>query len=66
MDDSIKLLDIHQAAAQFGVSVSCLYTWVSQKKIPYLKLGRCVRFDVRDLDKWLKGRKIAPNDVWAK
>lgn len=61
-----QLLDINEAAARIGLSVSCLYTWVSQKRIPYLKLGRCVRFDSRDIDKWLNSQRVEPDDAWAK
>lgn len=25
---------------------------------PFLKLGKCVRYDVRDLETWLESRKI--------
>ena len=25
---------------------------------PYLKIGRAVRYDVRDLDRWLESRRV--------
>lgn len=28
------------------------------KKFPYLKVGKLVKFDFREIDKWLKDRQI--------
>ena len=27
---------------------------------PFLKLGRCIKYDTRDLDQWLAARRIDP------
>jgi excisionase family DNA binding protein len=32
-----------QAAEELGVTVSMLRAWIYRRKIPYLKIGRCVR-----------------------
>lgn len=66
MNPEIHLLDINQAANYLDISVSCLYTWVSQKKVPYIKIGRCVRFDSGDLQGWLKDCTVTPDKAWLR
>lgn len=45
----IALLTLRQAAAYMGLSVHTLRQWVSQRRIPFVKLGRAVRFNPADL-----------------
>ncbi len=33
--------------------------WTSQGKIPFLKFGRSVRFDIKKIDKWIKEREVS-------
>jgi excisionase family DNA binding protein len=49
-----RLLDINEAADYLNLSTSTLYSWVSQRRIPHLKLGGRVRFDRKTLDRWIK------------
>ncbi len=53
-----KLIGITEMAEYLGIRVSTLYSWVSQKRIPYIKLGRLVRFDLRKIDKWLEDKAV--------
>lgn len=52
------MMDIHELAEKLGMSVSGLYTWVNQNKIPFVKVGRLVRFDSEDIDEWLDEKKV--------
>lgn len=47
------LLDIDGAAEHLAVSSRFMRTLVAERRVPYLKVGKFIRFDVRDLDKWL-------------
>lgn len=48
------LLDINEVSALTGVSVGTLYHWVSQKRVPFVRLSaRCLRFRRSDLDAWI-------------
>ena len=51
---SPRLFDIHEAARYTGVSVTTLYKWVSQRKIPHIKMGSLLKFDPTKLDEWIK------------
>jgi excisionase family DNA binding protein len=35
-----------------------IYSWVWQKRIPYCKIGRLVKFDLREIEEWLKDKRI--------
>ena len=60
MEGKHKLIGIQQAAKYSGLKVSTLYQWVSEKKIPYYKLGRLVKFDLNDLDRFIEKSKVKP------
>jgi excisionase family DNA binding protein len=41
-----RLIDIKELSEYIGISINTLYGWVSQKKIPYCKIGRLTKFDL--------------------
>jgi len=53
-----RLLGIDELAQFLGVSKGTLYVWVCHKEIPYLKVGRLVKFDSSEIDRWLNKRKV--------
>lgn len=53
-----RLLDIQEVATYTGLSVHTLYTMVSQRRIPFVKLGRLTKFDRVELDKWIAGNSV--------
>ena len=55
-----RLLNVHQAAAYTGLSPHTVYAMVSQRRIPFVKVGRLVKFDVELLDKWIKQNTVMP------
>ena len=40
------LINIAQLSALWNIPKATLYNWVSQGRLPYVKLGRLLRFDV--------------------
>ena len=58
-----KLMNIAAVSVFLGVSSSGVYQWVSQRKIPFVKLGRSVRFDQYEISKWLEGKKVKSQDI---
>jgi len=53
-----QLLSPTQLADFLGVSVGTVYGWIYKKEIPYLKIGRLVRFHSGEVDKWLNDRHV--------
>lgn len=58
-----RLLTIQETSKLLSVSVSTLYGWVWQRRIPFVKLGRAVRFDIDDLEKFIERNKLTPRDI---
>lgn len=48
-----KLLDVKQLSEILKISINTIYCWVSQKRIPYLKIGKCLRFSETDIMNWI-------------
>lgn len=57
MENFKKLLSIEEASEFLNLKVSWLRSAVFKDKIPYLKVGRLVRFDQSDLVKWIEEKK---------
>jgi len=60
IDEPRRLLTIQEAAQFLRVSVSTLYGWVYQRRIPFVKLGRALRFDLADLDRLIDTNRNQP------
>ena len=55
-----RLIGIQEAARYTGIKATTLYKWVSQRKIPYIKMGRLVKFDPVKLEEWIKQQTVMP------
>jgi len=58
-----RLVTIQEASKFLSVSVSTLYGWVWQRRIPFVKLGRSLRFDIGDLEKFIETNKQKPRET---
>ncbi|HEX6171903.1 MAG TPA: helix-turn-helix domain-containing protein [Chitinophagaceae bacterium] len=50
-------IDINEAARFLGMKRQTVYQKVCNRKLPFYKSGRLLRFYKSELDNWLKGRK---------
>lgn len=55
-----RLFTVQEAAQYLAVSASTLYGWVWQHRIPFIKLGRALRFDPADLNAFVEANKQLP------
>ena len=55
-----RRLGIGAAAQYIDMSVHTVYTMVSQRRIPFVKMGRLTKFDVTELDRWIKKNTTMP------
>jgi excisionase family DNA binding protein len=62
---SIKLLKTDEAAELLGIRPWTLRGWVSEGRVPYVKLGRLVRFDDKRLEEWIAMNCIEPRDSFG-
>jgi excisionase family DNA binding protein len=65
MDDRIKkipelqrLITAKEASQYLSLSTETVYRMASQKKLPYLKIGDRVLFDVKAIDHWIEKHMI--------
>ena len=55
-----RLLRIKEVSERTGLSVHTLYKMVSQRRIPFVKLGGALCFDPEKLDQWIKQSTVMP------
>jgi excisionase family DNA binding protein len=53
-----RFLSIQELSEYLGVRKGTVYVWVCQRRIPYLKIGKLVKFDMREIENWLKNKRI--------
>ena len=56
----VPLMDINGVAAALGVSRRHVQRLVSERRIPFFKVGRFVRFDESALSTWLDEQRVDP------
>ena len=55
-----KLLSVKEVSGYTGLATDTIYTMVSQRRIPYVKVGRLVKFDDAMLQAWIKQHTVMP------
>jgi excisionase family DNA binding protein len=58
-----RLLNVKDAARYLGTTPASLYTKIWRRELPYIKLGRSVRFDIADLNSLIEGSRVVPEQV---
>ena len=54
------LLSISEAATRLGVTERYIRRLVYERRVPFYKVGRLVRFRESDLDEWLEAGRVEP------
>jgi excisionase family DNA binding protein len=60
------LLNIEDVAGILGVSVRHVRRLVAERRIPFIKWGRYLRFDLGELEAWIDNARIRPFDLEAR
>ena len=53
-----QLLDMATVARRLGTSIRHVRRLVTERKIPYLKIGHFIRFDERDIETWIDQQRV--------
>ena len=53
-----NLLTGEELSKKIRLTPGTIRVWVSQKKIPHVKMGRKVLFDLEDIQRWVEEKKI--------
>ena len=52
------LIDIDELSNQLKIAKGTLYNWVYLRRIPFVKLGRALRFDPLEIERILRASSI--------
>lgn len=55
-----RFLDVKEASEYLGLAESTLYAMVSERRIPFTKMGRRTKFDRDKLDRWIREHSVEP------
>jgi excisionase family DNA binding protein len=59
-----RFWDKPNIAEYLGVSIYTIDAWVSQKRIPFLRMGgRKVMFDKEEIEKWTNEQRVEPVSI---
>ena len=58
-----RLMTVRDSALYLAVPAATLYSRVWKKEIPFVRLGRSIRFDCRDLDRLIEESKVEPPEA---
>lgn len=65
MNQTSALLNIGEVAERLGVQVRHVRRLVAERRIPYVKWGRLLRFDPTELDAWIDSVRIPARETSA-
>ena len=54
----LALLDSQQIARMLGITERHVRRLVLERRIPFAKVGRFVRFDPHDIERWVQAAKV--------
>lgn len=52
-----RFVGIKDLAVYLDLSENTVKAWVYQGKLPFIKMGRLIKFDLRQIEKWLDEKK---------
>lgn len=53
-----SLLDVSQVASRLRVTTRFVRRLVDERRIPFCKIGKFVRFNPDDIDAWIAARRV--------
>lgn len=53
-----RFIDVEELASYLDISKNTVYSWVNQRRIPCFKIGRLVKFDLNEIETWIKTKRL--------
>lgn len=53
-----RYIGIKELTEYLSIPKGSLYVMVCEKRIPYLKIGKRLKFDLQEIEVWLKDKRI--------
>ncbi len=57
-----QLINADEVSQMLGVRRDSVYRFVVQRRIPFVKIGRATRFDLRKINEFIEKNSIAAKD----
>lgn len=54
------LMNINDLSGYLQIPICSIYGMVERKEIPYIKIGRLIRFKMSEIESWLESKKVNP------
>jgi len=61
---AFALLDIGEVAVRLGATVRFVRRLVAERRIPYVKVGKFVRFDPAEVEQWIDDHRVGQLRLW--
>jgi len=56
----VKLLTPEELGDMLGVSIHTIYQWTCKRQVPFIKIGKLIRFPESEILAWLESNRIEP------
>ncbi|OGS23313.1 MAG: hypothetical protein A2252_09535 [Elusimicrobia bacterium RIFOXYA2_FULL_39_19] len=53
-----RYITVKELSEYTGFADQTIYRWISQRKIPFYKFGKSVKFDLAEIDKYVKKHRV--------
>jgi excisionase family DNA binding protein len=57
MNNGTSLLTAKETGAYLGIKLGTVYTWKRQNRLPFIKLGKALRFRLSDLEAMIEAAR---------
>jgi len=58
-----RLINDKEVAGMLGIGLSTLQRWKAKRVIPFIKIGKTVKYSPSEIMAWLENQKVAVNHV---
>ena len=55
-----RFLDVYEVASWLGVEVGFIRRLIAERRIPFVKIGKHIRFDPEEVAAWIDGQRVQP------
>ena len=57
----VRLVSVEEISALLGIPSENIYRMIKVGELPYLRIGKRIRFDESEILKWLEGKRVRPD-----
>jgi excisionase family DNA binding protein len=59
----VNLLNVEELSELFSIPRENIYRLIKAGELPYLRIGKRIRFDESEIVEWLKSKKVRPDAI---